>query len=235
VASAGQVIPPDADRRYPPLTTRPMPGEARPPMTSPTVPSIAEPASPTLVKRRVLSTVVDGLLLGVLLLVLRRVIGPGFMAPAVTAIIAAAVFGVVQGETGVSPGKALTGLRLVNETGRPPGTGKALVRLAAWAVDGLPCGGLLGLGLIWFTPTHQRLGDTVTRCFVVGADGPGVPEDLAGHGGRIDPRSADAEHRRRFDPIWDSTVGAYVQWDPAGKRWMRYDDQYDEWTPVDPF
>ena len=211
-----------------------MPGEVRPPMTSPTVPSLTEPASQTLAKRRVLSTVVDSLLLGLTLLVLRRVIGPGFMAPAVTAIVAAAVFGVVQGETGLSPGKALTGLRLVNEAGRPPGTGKALVRLATWVVDGLPCAGLVGLGLIWFTPTHQRLGDTVTRCFVVGSDGSGLPEDPTG-GGRTDARSADSEPRRRFDPIWDSTVGAYVQWDPAGKRWMRYDDQYDEWTPVDSF
>ena len=135
----------------------------------------------------------------------------------------------------LSPGKGFTGLRLVNETGRPPGTGKALVRLAAWAVDGLPCLGLLGMALIWFTPTHQRLGDTVTRCYVVGVDGDGLPDDLPGQNGRKESAGGDADQRRRFDPIWDSKVGAYVQWDPAGKRWMCYDDQYDSWSPVDEF
>ncbi len=45
--------------------------------------------------------------------------------------------------------------------------------------------------------------------------------------------SGNGEERQDFDPIWDGKVQAYVQWDPTEKRWMRYDDTFGDWLPVE--
>jgi len=205
-------------------------------MTTPTIHSPAAAARRTVTSRRLAATVIDGFAFGMVALVLRRVLGPGLTSTAVIAIVAVATFGVVQGETGRTIGKSLTDLRLVDERGKPPGTAKALIRLAAWAVDGLPCLGALGLLMIWFTPGHQRIGDLVTRTSVISTrPEPTAPRPAVASGPAPQHYSAsDPEQAQHFDPIWDPKLEAYVQWDPAEKRWMKYDDVLGGWGPVDP-
>src|SRR5690606_27239546 len=67
---------------------------------------------------------------------------------------------VVQGLAGLTPGKALFGLRTVRRDGRPPGVGRALVRWLLWIVDGAPwCFPLVGLIAGLSRPGHRRVGD----------------------------------------------------------------------------
>ncbi len=76
----------------------------------------------------------------------------------------------LQGLTGGSLGKLLTGVRVVREDGSPPGVGRALVRSLFWAVDGLPCcGPIVGLITMLSTRRKQRVGDLVAKTFVVRA------------------------------------------------------------------
>lgn len=197
----------------------------------------ASAASPSVLKRRLAAMGIDALLLGVVWAVLRHTIGPGRTTFGVVIALVIAVFAIVQGETGLTPGKAAMNLRLVNDFDRPPGAIPALLRLAAGVVDYLPCLPLIGPLLIWFTPAHQRIGDTITRTYVVakaGTDEPAaaVVAASAPAGPAPAPYRGDDE-RTDFNPIWDAKVNAYVQWDPEGKRWMRFDDRVNDWTPVD--
>lgn len=91
----------------------------------------------------------------------------------------AAVFGmfvVLQGLTGWSIGKLLTGIRVVREDGRTVGVVKALVRWLLWIVDAFPyflplVGFLVGLT----TAGHRRVGDMVAKTFVVRRSAVGSP------------------------------------------------------------
>lgn len=205
-------------------------------MKTPTLVKNASTTSRAVLQRRLTATVIDGVLMSVLGLVVRSATGSQLMAAGVTGLVAVGVYGIVQGETGSTPGKAFTGLKLVNERGRPPGAGPAMIRMAAWVVDGLPCFGLLGLVLIWFSPTHQRVGDTITRTFVVSTfeDEEEEVHNVVAPGPAPERYNGGGEERQDFDPIWDGKVQAYVQWDPAQKRWMKYDESFAEWLPVEP-
>jgi uncharacterized RDD family membrane protein YckC len=95
-------------------------------------------------------------------------------------IIAPLAYAAVQGATGRSPGKALFGVRVVDEFGSPPGFGKSLVRTLLWVVDGIPCiiplvGFITGLT----SNGHRRVGDMAAKTFVVGKDHSG-PVIVAG-------------------------------------------------------
>ncbi|CAA9239505.1 MAG: hypothetical protein AVDCRST_MAG76-1681 [uncultured Acidimicrobiales bacterium] len=75
---------------------------------------------------------------------------------------------ILQGLTGGSLGKLVTGVRVVREDGHRPGVGRALVRGLLWVVDGLPCcAPLVGLITMLATGRKQRVGDLVARTFVV--------------------------------------------------------------------
>ena len=87
-----------------------------------------------------------------------------------------AFFVVLQGVTGGSPGKLLTGLRVVDEQGRRAGVGRSLVRTLLWVVDGAP----------WFLPLvgfitgltstgHRRVGDLAAKTYVVIRAAVGAP------------------------------------------------------------
>lgn len=205
-------------------------------MKSPTLTPSATTTSAAVAKRRLGATAIDAALIGMVWMVLRRTVGPGIMTFGVTFVLTVAIHAVIQGETGTTPGKSFFGLKLVNDKGRTPGTGPAMIRLAAWALDGLPCLGICGALLIWFTPEHQRIGDTITRTRVVSST-PTIeqPETLREAPGPAPLRytGGDEEQRQDFDPIWDAKVEAYVQWDPTGKRWMKYRDDGGDWVPVE--
>lgn len=197
----------------------------------------------SLLTRRFAGMGIDLVVLLLPFLAVRALVPGRAMALVILTVLAIALFGIVQGETGTTPGKSVMGLRLVNEHGRPPGTAMALLRLAAWAIDALPCLGLIGALLVWFSPTHQRVGDTITRTFVLGPDPDGDREnDPEGNpdgdtraGAQRGPAPApyqSVQERQDFKPLWDRKVDAYIQWDPAMKRWMKYDEQTQNWTPV---
>lgn len=87
-----------------------------------------------------------------------------------------ALYVLVQGFTGWTVGKLLTGLRVVREDGRPPGFVKALLRWLLWIVDGFPyflplVGFIVGLT----TVGHRRVGDMAAKTFVVRAAAAGSP------------------------------------------------------------
>ncbi len=197
-----------------------------------TPPATTNAGASDLVKRRVAGVVIDMAIIVMVALVLRQVVAGTVMQFGLMLLLSIALHGVVAGETGLSPGKAMVGLKLVDQNGKPPGTQRALIRLAAWLVDGL---GLFGVLLIWFTPNHQRVGDTITHTYVVstrdveaGSTTPIVP------GPAPDRYSGGEQERQDFDPIWDSKVQAYVQWDPITKRWMQFSNEHEAWVPVDP-
>lgn len=78
-----------------------------------------------------------------------------------------AVFVVVQGVTGASPGKALLGIRVVRPDGTTPGGLRSFVRVVAWVVDGLTLLVPIALWSAWLSPGHRRVGDWVAGTYVV--------------------------------------------------------------------
>jgi uncharacterized RDD family membrane protein YckC len=100
---------------------------------------------------------------------------------------------VLQGLRGITPGKALFGIRTVREDGQSPGIGKALVRWLLWIVDGAPwCLPLVGLITGLTTKGHRRVGDMAAKTFVVGRGDAGEPVTVPGldtdAGGGYPPR-----------------------------------------------
>lgn len=98
-------------------------------------------------------------------------------------LVVGAVFAVVTGLTGGSPGMAIAGIRVLRpETGRPIGVGRAMLRQLILGVAGLPTLGLGVATLAWtaaMDPSGRRRGwhDQVSRSEVV--DARPVPEEEA--------------------------------------------------------
>ncbi|HET6950030.1 MAG TPA: RDD family protein [Acidimicrobiales bacterium] len=78
------------------------------------------------------------------------------------------VLGALQGVKGVTPGKALFQVKVVDEQGGPPGFGRALGRTVLWVVDGAPwCLPLVGFVTGLSSKGHRRVGDMAAKTFVV--------------------------------------------------------------------
>ena len=87
----------------------------------------------------------------------------------VTWVAFVGLYAALQGATGRTPGKAVFGLKVVNEQGGNPGFGRGLVRTLLWIVDGQPCGiPLVGFITGLTTKGHRRVGDMAAKTFVVG-------------------------------------------------------------------
>lgn len=76
-----------------------------------------------------------------------------------------AYIGHMEGVTGQTPGKAIMGLRLVNEQGVLIGSGPGIARKFAHIVDGLICG--LGFLLPLVDAKRQTIADKLLQTFVV--------------------------------------------------------------------
>jgi len=173
---------------------------------------------------------------------------------------------ILQAFTGMTLGKAIFGIRTVDEAGGSPGLGKQFIRGLLWIVDGL-CNGLVALILILVTKGHRRLGDMAAKTFVVrsaakgspivvpGMDSSGAAPAYAGAGAATaaapvtppapqqattpqqatapQPAAAPQPAPDASGPQWDAQRNAYIQWDPAGGRWMTYDDNAAEWKPIE--
>lgn len=88
---------------------------------------------------------------------------------------------ILQGLSGWTIGKLLTGVRAVREDGRPPGLAKAFVRWLLWIVDAFPYFvPLLGPIVALTTQGHRRVGDMVAKTFVVRRSAAGSPVAVPG-------------------------------------------------------
>ena len=78
---------------------------------------------------------------------------------------------VMQGITGLTPGKLARGLRVVGPDWRRPGMRRAFLRSALWVVDGLPCV-FPGVGALMLLTRkdRRRLGDLAADTYVIPRD-----------------------------------------------------------------
>jgi uncharacterized RDD family membrane protein YckC len=184
--------------------------------------SIAPADTPDLLWRRVGAAIIDIAIVVVLAIVAGLVLGEvaGLVALVVLAYeLAAWVWW--QGRTGASPGKQMVGLRVVDATGQPCGTGKAAVRWVAWLVDGFPyCLPVVGFVMIFTNADQRRLGDRWAGTWVVLADAVGRPPTA--HAETTDP-----------EPEWDDDRQAYVRTDPASGRRQVFDESAGTWTALE--
>ena len=78
-----------------------------------------------------------------------------------------AVFILMQGLTGRTPGKAVVGIKVIKGDGGVPGIGRVIVREILWIVDGLPALPLVGFVTALASQNNQRVGDMVGGTYVV--------------------------------------------------------------------
>jgi uncharacterized RDD family membrane protein YckC len=84
----------------------------------------------------------------------------------------------IQGATGATTGKFITGVRTVRPDGGRPGAGRALVRTLMLVVDGISLILPLGLWVALFSKGHRRLGDMAADTYVVKARYAGAPVEV---------------------------------------------------------
>jgi uncharacterized RDD family membrane protein YckC len=132
--------------------------------------------------RRVVSTIIDGLVLGGFFAIMASIFGtttssePGTFSvtmstgPTLVCTIAAiAYFILMEGYLGRTLGKMVTGIRIIDEqTGDVPGLGKATIRTVLRVVDGL-LGYLVALIVVLVSAKRQRIGDMAAHTLVVRA------------------------------------------------------------------
>ena len=152
-------------------------------MTEPAAPAVATTFPPASLDRRFYAFTLDRLIAWTLYLLVGwfawsafldddRVV-PGLAVLAGAVVVVGLGFAVVLGLTGLSPGKALLGLRAVHHgTGTPIGVGRAAVRAVILGLAGLPTFGIGLATLAWTAmtdPGRQRRGwhDHVARSVVV--------------------------------------------------------------------
>jgi uncharacterized RDD family membrane protein YckC len=160
---------------------------------------------------------------------------------------------VLQGLTGWTVGKLLTGLRTVKEDGSRPGIGKAFLRWILLLIDGLPCIPLVGFICALTSQGHRRVGDMAAKTFVVRARAAGQPILVpglsvapdaparyetapAGPGwaapGTPPPGAPPPAPPPGQGPQWDPARGTYIQWDPMQSRWLQWDEATSTWSPI---
>ncbi len=122
---------------------------------------------------------------------------------ALAAVLAHVVFPAAGG--GRSPGKAVTGLRVVADDGGPAGIEQHLIRTLAGPIDllGLGVPGLLGTLLAWGDVDRRRLGDRLAATRVTGRPAEWVVADPA-------PALAPAADQQPATPTSDAPTPAEV-------------------------
>jgi len=172
------------------------------------------------------------------------------------------VFIVQRGLTGRTLGTMALGIVVVDAQGAPPGIPRALVRSVAGIVDYIPCClPLVGLITIFTTGRHQRVGDLAASTFVVdrafvgqpvGAATPAAATPSLSSGRPVTPPPAPTTPPAPATPVaptptattpptaqagpqpqWDPQRNAYIAWDHAAQRWLRYDDPTGQWRPIE--
>lgn len=131
--------------------------------------------------RRIVATIIDGILFGIVSGVLRAFFGTGtstsgFRVTQLStrgnlALLAAAAlyYILLEGLVGRTVGKMVTGIKVIDaDTGNPPGIVSAAVRTASRVIDGLG-GYLVGFIIVLVSDRRRRLGDIAAKTLVVRA------------------------------------------------------------------
>ncbi len=142
----------------------------------------------------------------------------------ISGLVAFVVSVVVPAFTGSSPGRAVAGIRVVDDQGRPPGFLKSLVRWLLWIIDGFFFW-LVGGILVLATKKNQRLGDMATNTYTVKKELAGQPLQLdqpgygagGGYGAPAQPAQAAQSQGAGWHP------------DPHGQARLRWWDG-SQWT-----
>ena len=129
--------------------------------------------------RRVLSTIVDGIVLSIAFVVLSMLFGSASaeggqvgaslsgLAALVFFILSVAYFIILEGYLGQTLGKMLLGIKVVKEdTGEVPGLGAATIRTFMRIIDGLFFY-LVAFIAVLASQKNQRLGDMLAHTLVV--------------------------------------------------------------------
>lgn len=129
--------------------------------------------------RRVVATLIDGIVLGVLASIVSAVLGitpdpDGLDLPSLATggnwvlfVMAVLYYVLMEGLLGRTVGKMVTGIRVIDEsTGNPPGLLAALLRTVLRVIDGL-LGYLLALIIVVSNDRRRRLGDMAAKTLVV--------------------------------------------------------------------
>ncbi|MDH4145259.1 MAG: RDD family protein [Acidimicrobiia bacterium] len=134
---------------------------------------VKQPPATSVVGKRIAAGVADAFLTLVLYKAMRGVFHLGmFRTIEIMGAYIFAHFVVIQGFQGLTLGKVVMGVKLVDARGRPPGALPALIRTAAFAVDMW----FLGIALIMSSADNRRLGDAIAGTYVM-ADIDGKPTD----------------------------------------------------------
>jgi uncharacterized RDD family membrane protein YckC len=129
--------------------------------------------------RRILATIVDGLVLGLLFAVMSMLFGSNSAQDGrinatlsglpflMYLVLVIAYYVLMEGNLGQTVGKMLLGIKVVREdTGGVPGIGPAAIRAVLRIVDGL-FSYLVAFIAVLASAKNQRLGDMVTHTLVV--------------------------------------------------------------------
>jgi uncharacterized RDD family membrane protein YckC len=153
-------------------------------------------------------------------------------------VAALGIYVIAPGLTGRSPGKAATGIRVVNAEGQPPGIGRALVRWLLWIVDYFPyiVPALTGFIVALSSRANQRVGDMVAGTWVVRAEAAGQPVEqllaraapAAVPGGWQQPAQGGWQQPAQSAPAAPAQPAGWYA-DPSGQTRLRYWDG-SAWT-----
>ena len=131
--------------------------------------------------RRIVATIIDGFVLGAINSTLVHAFGAGgtlsgfdlttlsFDGSLVLAAVVLLYYTLLEGATGRTVGKFITGIRVVDDrSGRAPGILSALVRTLLRLIDGI-FGYLVGWLIVINSDRRRRLGDMAAKTLVVRA------------------------------------------------------------------
>lgn len=168
--------------------------------------------------------------------------------------------GIVQGLTGATVGKAILGLRVVDEQGAICGIPKALGRTTVGIIDSLPTAMGVGFLVAVNRSDRRRLGDLAARTNVVRTFDVGSPPNVAvarptawtppppGQGLTHappqpavtassppvgPPHAGHVPAGATEGPVWDAARGRYVQIQPGSGVLLEFDDATQSWRPAD--
>ncbi|XVV16318.1 RDD family protein [Actinoplanes sp. CA-131856] len=130
--------------------------------------------------RRVVATIIDGIVLGVAGRLLASLFGLDVIVSGreltglasggnlLLFVLAALYYVLMEGYLGRTVGKMVTGIRVIDgESGRtPPGVGKAILRTVFRIIDSI-FGYLVAFVVVLASPRRRRIGDIVARTQVV--------------------------------------------------------------------
>ena len=132
------------------------------------------------VGRRLVATIVDAIIIGVLFGVISGIfsVQQGLMADSVellgtsnfvSVLVSIIYYAGLEATTGATIGKRLLGLRVVMADGSPLDWTSSIIRNVLRIIDFLPAFYLLGAIFVWSTAKNQRIGDLGANTVVIRA------------------------------------------------------------------